>query len=242
MTPALTSRLSELRSLYIWSSERVLYSGSSWSLTLPHLQRLYLTELRTSPEVAGHFLTSTTLPSLSTLAFALCDVEEPVGAEDWFTSTSAPVVHQLQSLSTSYNIESGYQQTSLVFLDCWYAAVTRHTIRHLPPSLRFLRLNPMNNFQPRSDTFAEGWAEYEHSVLLKLEELHAPVEYREDSMFDPLRGMCKKKGVRLVYEKRPDWATVTSLYEDAAFDQAFWSLAGKAERVLAEERRRGLEC
>lgn len=152
-------------------------------------------------------------------------------------------MQQVRSLSTSDPITSCFKSaTRLVFLDTWHVGLNLKTIRHLPPSIRFLRLNPLA-FTGRMavDVFNEAWNKWEGEVLLKLEEIWVPATYAEEELYDPLRATCKRRGVRLVYEREWDKPEGWVMDEEAAFDGAFWDCAAMVDKVLKEEQRRGVE-
>lgn len=265
----LNPRLTELQSLYIWSCDIRLYdmppppsapsvdsddetaapvplaSTSRWMPCIPHLKRLYLTDISLSIPIVDAFLTPSAIPSLTTLSFALNDFREPSpAAEHWrLNATTMPVMKRVHSLSTSDSIDRTFAEaTSLAFLDCWHLALTSDTIRHLPPSIRFLRLNPIESLRLfKIDLFTQAWQKYEGSVLGRLEEVWVPANYEEDETYDGLRDMCKKKDVRLVYETRTQWEEGSRMDEESAYDAPYWVLATKVEKILNEERRKGLD-
>ncbi|ORY76278.1 hypothetical protein BCR35DRAFT_353435 [Leucosporidium creatinivorum] len=264
----------ELQSLYIWSCDLRLYdmpparsaladdlddeasvpvtppSQDRWTPYLPNLRHLYLTDLSLTLPLVSSLLTPTALPSLTTLSFALNDFRDPTpSSTTWsLNAHSVPLATQVHSLSTSDSIDSTFSSaTSLAFLDCWHLALTSSTILHLPHSLRFLRLNPLQSL--KGDPFTSAWAT-NSSALPRLEEIWVPATYEEDNMFDELREVCKRRGVRLIYEERSlgegqeeepeEEGVMRKMDEDGAFDEMFWRVAGRVEKVLEEERRRGV--
>lgn len=213
-----------------------------WNPYIPQLKHLYLTDISLSLSIIDSLLTSSALPALTTLSFALNDFRDPTANEWRLNSKSMPVMTQVHSLSTSDNIDPSFAEASnLAFLDCWHLALTAETIRHLPPSIRFLRLNPIESLRLlKVDLFTEAWVKYESSVLRLLEEVWVPANYEEDATYDGLRAMCKRRGVRLVYETRTQWDENSKMDEESAYDGPFWVLARRVERLLDEERRKGM--
>ncbi|KAK4051614.1 hypothetical protein OIV83_002754 [Microbotryomycetes sp. JL201] len=209
---------------------------------MPHLTRLYITDnfFVAPADIISTLLSPETLPNLRSLAFALnhMDVMQQPASSAWtLTTTTAPVLNQLFSLSTSEELDESLEHTNIEFLDCWHDQLWTDSMRYLPKRLRYLRLNDSaheSQQRGQQDEFTAAWTRYEAGrdteCLTRLERIWVPQEWRALAMFDPLRRQCQAKGVTITYEGRHVDESDPQAVEDAAFDHMFWKIAQRTER------------